>query len=221
MDVVCSWLEARSRWSMLRELGQSNLVKASVLMPVFGYLLLLNENVHAYLTIQFDTNWPFNLVPSMWRIWMLFYGSFFVAMASILFSWQCPVEIKQYATPYSLVDSERSHITAQGLTGQIAQKIKVLYGRLSRWEYKIFGLPRLDPDHPNLGAGTLPDVPAGDQWGLGLIHIWTVNNLKHPKLRICVHLLFWCGMVLLAFPAAITFMQVTMVLGNKLLVRFL
>jgi hypothetical protein len=53
-------LEARSRWSELRDLGQSNLVKASVLMPVFGYLLLLNEHVHQYLTILYDADWPFN-----------------------------------------------------------------------------------------------------------------------------------------------------------------
>ena len=51
-----AWLESRSRWSKLRDLGQSNLVRASVLMPVFGYLLLLNEHVHAYLTIQYDAD---------------------------------------------------------------------------------------------------------------------------------------------------------------------
>lgn len=49
-----AWLELHSRWSVLRTLGGSNLVKASILMPAFGYILLLNENFHQYLTIKYD-----------------------------------------------------------------------------------------------------------------------------------------------------------------------
>jgi hypothetical protein len=41
MDNLITWLEIRSPWSELRELGYSNLVRSSVLMPAFGYLLLL------------------------------------------------------------------------------------------------------------------------------------------------------------------------------------
>jgi len=87
---------------------------ASVLMPVFGYLLLLNENVHQYLFIQYDHGWPFNYLPSLWRVWMLFYGSFFLAIGSIIFGWKCPVEIKRYPSQYILVDSERPHLVAHG-----------------------------------------------------------------------------------------------------------
>jgi hypothetical protein len=139
------WLEARSRWSELRNLGQSNLVKASVLMPVFGYLLLLNEHVHAYLTIQFDGDWPFNRLPSIWRIWMLFYGSFFLAMGSILFASFCPVEIKRYPSAFYLVDTERPHLTAHGQTQQIADKLTALYGGMSTWQKSIFSRPMLRP----------------------------------------------------------------------------
>jgi hypothetical protein len=45
---LSKWLEPRSRWSQLRNLGESGLVRASVLMPAFGYILLLNDNVHQY-----------------------------------------------------------------------------------------------------------------------------------------------------------------------------
>jgi hypothetical protein len=51
LSSIFSWLETRSRWSKLRELGQSNLVKASVLMPAFGYLLIISENFNRYLAI--------------------------------------------------------------------------------------------------------------------------------------------------------------------------
>ena len=213
------WLETRSRWSKLRELGQSHLVRSSVLMPVFGYLLLLNENVHHYLIIQYDAGWPFNYLPTMWRVWMLFYGSFLLATGSILFAWRCPAEIKQYASPFSLVDAERPHLTAHSRTQQVADKLKALYSSMSTWESSIFVLPRLKPDLPNLGAGTSPDLQTSDQWGLGLIHIWTVNDIKCPRLRIITLFLFWAGLVLLAIPAGFTFLQVSLLLAKHVLVR--
>jgi ADP-dependent phosphofructokinase/glucokinase len=39
------WFEEHARWSRLRAMGNSGIVKSSVLMPAFGYLLLLNDNV--------------------------------------------------------------------------------------------------------------------------------------------------------------------------------
>lgn len=80
---IFTWLETRSRWSKLRELGQSNLVRASVLMPVFGYLLIFNEHVHEYLTIRYDAGWPFNYLPPMWRIWTLYFGSVSLAIGAM------------------------------------------------------------------------------------------------------------------------------------------
>jgi hypothetical protein len=210
----CTWLETRSRWSKLRDLGQSNLVRASVLMPVFGYLLLLNEHVHSYL---YDTNWPFSSLPSMWRVWMLFYGSFLLAIGSILFAWCCPIEIKRYVSAFSLADTERRHLTAHNQTQEIADKLKTLYDSMSEWENSIFKRPRLKPDLPNLGAGTSDDLRTGDQWGLGLIHIWEVNDIKCPKLRIINFSLFRIGLFLLAVPAAFTFLQVTLLLAKHLL----
>jgi hypothetical protein len=110
-------------------------------MPVFGYLLLLNEHVHAFLVIQYDAGWPFRYLPSLWRLWLLFYGTFFLAIASMLFSFGCPVEIKRYASPFTLVDAERNHFTANQLTSQIADKIANLYRDMSQWKIRFSKCP--------------------------------------------------------------------------------
>jgi hypothetical protein len=217
MDSTCRWLETRSRWSKLRELGQSRLVRASVLMPVFGYLLVLNEHVHQYLTIQYDSGWLFNYLPSMWRVWMLYYGTLFLASGSMLFAWWCPVEVKQYASAINLADAERHHRTAHNQTNNIARELESLYEGMSKWENSIFPLPRLKPDQPNLGVGTSPVLGSSDQWGLGLIHIWTVNDIKRPTLRIIIFLLFSAGLALLAVPALFTLVQVTLLPAKHLL----
>jgi hypothetical protein len=77
-------------------------------------------------------------------------------------------------------------------------------------------MPRLETDLPNLGAGTRDDLRTGDQWGLGLIHIWHLNDMKHPVLRISILFFFWAGLILLTIPAGITFLQVTHLLWRQL-----
>jgi hypothetical protein len=216
LQAALTWLEMHSRWSQLRALGQSNLVKASVLMPVLGFLLLFNATVQQYLTIRYDPSWPFNYLPSMWRVWMLYYGSCFLAVGSLVFARWCPAEVKQYPTAFMMADAERHHYTDQHLTHLISNRLSILYAGLSTREDSIFnastfGFRRLKPDESNLGVGSSPDLQSADQWGLGLIHIWELNDIKHPKTRIVVYLLFGAGLVLVSIPAVVTFLQVTFI----------
>jgi hypothetical protein len=209
LQTASTWLEEHSRWSKLRDLGQSSMVRSSILMPVFGYLLLFNEHVRQYLTIQYDAGWPFGYLPSMWRIWMLYYGSCSLAAGSIFFAWRCPARVKQYGSAFEMADRERHHRAAHNPT-TISKELKDVYERMSNWENSIFTWPKLQPDHPNLG------VQSSDQLGLGLIHIWEVGDIKWPGWRIATLLLFRAGLILVSIPAVITFLQVTRFLVKHL-----
>jgi hypothetical protein len=138
----------------------------------------------------------------------------------MLFSWRCPHEIKRYASPYALVDAERSHLTANRFgQQQIADNLASVYRGMSRWESSLFKLPRLKPELPNLGAGTTTELETGDQYGLGLIHIWSVNDIRRPVWRIIIFILFWAGLFMVGFPAAVTFLQVTIVAAKHLIAK--
>jgi len=220
LTAMLTWLETQSRWSKLRSIGQSNMVRASVLMPAFGYLLLLNDEVQRLLVkIKFDHGWLLGWLlqhlPSTWRIWLLFYGTFSLAVGSILFSWLCPPEIKRYSTAFQMVDAERQHWTSSFLD-QLPQEVKAVYHSMSKWENEIFPLPRLEPDLDNMGFGGPTGIQSSDQWGLALIHIWTIKDIKHPKLRILIWSLFVAGIGAVAIPAAITFINVTEVAGKRM-----
>ena len=41
-------------WSSLTLLGQSKLVKMTMLIPIFGYLILFNESVVSFVLTSFD-----------------------------------------------------------------------------------------------------------------------------------------------------------------------
>jgi hypothetical protein len=198
-----NWLETHSRWSELRALGQSPLVRASVLMPAFGYILLLNENVHQYLTIKYD-GWLLQYLPSLWRVWLLFYGTFALAIGSIIFSGLCPAEIKEYVSAFGMADAVRHHLAHQHQKDEARRELQARYLGMSSWERSL--MPPISFTHPTLGVSTT------DLESTIAIFRWNLENIKHPWTRIFTFLLFWAGLILLAMPATITFLQVTFVL---------
>jgi uncharacterized coiled-coil protein SlyX len=205
---IINWLECHSRWHQLRALGSSNLVRASVLMPAFGYILLLNDNVHQYLTVKFD-GWLLDRLhlPGIWRIWLLFYGSFSLAAATILYSSMCPDEIKRYASAFEMADGETEHQLNLNQFEQVQNNLKRLYEKLSRWEKSV-----LDPSKPafHLNQRDIGNPKAA--LSVYLVQQWTIKNLQRRTLRIFIYALFAVGLGLLAIPAILTFLQVTWLL---------
>jgi hypothetical protein len=206
MKKAVAWLEARSRWGQLRVLGNSDLVKASVLMPAFGYMLLLNDNVHYYLTIKYD-GLLLNYLPSIWRIWLLFYGSFLVAIGSILYMAFCPAEVKRYASAFEMADAEQEHQERLGQVSQVRDNAVRLYANLSERERAI--LP--------FNVAHLKAILEGSPIPPLLVVHWTFANISRQALRIAILLLFSVGLVLIAVPAAFTFVQVTLLGARRLL----
>jgi hypothetical protein len=47
------------------------------------------------------------------------------------------------------------------------------------------------------------------QVSVALVHIWTIQNIKHPRLRIILCITFAFGLFLIAVPAVVIFIQVT------------
>jgi hypothetical protein len=209
-DRLVERLERASRWSQLRALGNSNMVRASVLMPAFGYMLLLNDNVHQYLTIKFD-GWLLNYLPSIWRVWLLFYGSFFLATATIVYSFFCSNDIKRYVSPYELADAQTQHILRLNRFSQVVSTAQELHNAMSRWERSLVDLEPVDFSWKPPGV-----EEALRQTSIALVHIWTIENIKHPPLRMSLYIMFAVGLSLLTIPAAFTFLQVTLLLGSRL-----
>jgi len=183
-------------------------------MPIFGIILLLSEDFQRFLTIKhhgwllhclpswFLQHLPYWLLspPSLWRVWMLYYGTFFLAVGSLIFSKYCPVEIKRYASAFEMVDREREHRHHQRQTADLLKTCESLRDGMSKWEASIFS------KLPILGL----TEPSSDQLGGMLIYLWTAADIEHPVLRIITLLIFVTGLTLLAVPAILTFFQVTL-----------
>jgi hypothetical protein len=209
---ILDWLESHSRWHQLRAFGSSNLVRASVLMPV-GYMLLLNDNVHQYLTMK-DDGWILDhlRLSGVWRIWLLFYGSFFLAAATILYSSLCPDEIKRYASEFEMADREAAHQLNLGQLERVQNNLRKLYQNLSHWENSALDSTRPVP-YLDLNAIIAKEAALS----VFLIHQWMIRDLQRRPIRIFNYVLFAVGLSLLALPAIFTFLQVTWLGARRLL----
>jgi hypothetical protein len=197
------WIESRSRWTQLKALGSSSLVRTSVLMPAFGYILLLNENVHQFLTVKYD-GVLLHYIPQLWRIWLLFYGSFALAAGSILYSAFCPDEIKRYQSSFEFSDAETKHQVNLGQFQAVERSLATAYSCLPNRLAKRIRFTKLDPtDRHQFGTDIRTQISNM------LVHEYQAYNLSKPTLRSVLLLLFYAGFVFLAVPAALTFIQVT------------
>jgi hypothetical protein len=197
------WLEQHSRWKDLKTLGSSNLVRASVLMPAFGYMLLLNENVHQYLTVKYD-GWLLKYLPNVWRIWLLFYGSFFLAAATVLYSVFCPPEVKQYSSAFEMAEMEAKHQINLRQASVVQDRVKWLWDQMPLWM-----VPYFDANNINFKDEVYNrEDPAGYLSQFCLLQ-WMILDMWHRGIRCCLFVLYAIGLALIAIPAVFTFLQVT------------
>ncbi len=83
-------------WDSLRGLGQNKLAQLTVLVPILGYFILFGENYADYFRLSFVAeDRPTGSLAS-WRVYLLYFGFSFLAIASFLFSVYCPKVIKQH-----------------------------------------------------------------------------------------------------------------------------
>ena len=74
------------RWDELRRLGNHKLVQLTVVVPIVGYLILLNKQLAAYYALYFDAN----ATDISYRLYCLYFGFTFLGIASLLFNLLCP-----------------------------------------------------------------------------------------------------------------------------------
>jgi hypothetical protein len=102
------WLSKSLKWSSLTTIGQSPLVRFTILIPFIGYMILFNSHVLEWLNLSIDhvsqisgkiidrdiqTSYTSN------RLNFLYFGLVLVGLASTLFAIVAPEEIKRHPLP--------------------------------------------------------------------------------------------------------------------------
>src|SRR5688572_14707224 len=95
------------RWDALRKLGNHRLVQLTIVVPIVGYMILLNKDLAGYYTLFFDDE----RVGVSYRLYCLYFGFTVLGVASLIFNLLCPKLVKEYGSAAAFVASE-AHITS-------------------------------------------------------------------------------------------------------------
>jgi len=183
------------RWNDLRRIGNSPVARASIIVPVLGYLILFHSDLINYL--QFHSSFCKDCTVS-WRLHFLYFACCSFAVGSILYAWRCPEVIKSYQTARDFFESEHVYFCHP----QNISYLFELFAREGAEPSDPFNLLALANDSKGLGK-----EQASMLSGLMGQHYF-VQNRRRFWSRIAVATAYALGFFLLAIPAVVTFGQV-------------
>lgn len=189
----------RPRWNDLRGFGNSVVAKATIAIPLLGYMLLFNDKVIAYLRLHTDFCQGSGCSPS-WRLYFFYFGCCFIAIGSSLYAAFCPQLIKRHKDAASFFESEKAYHMHPLSLRHLFDVIEHVKGAqaIDNFNLKDTLLTKgsgLSIDHVNMLAGPMSE------------HYY-LENRRRMAARLLTCAAYAIGVLLLAVPTLITVWQV-------------
>jgi hypothetical protein len=170
-----------SRWDELRTLGNSRLVRLTVLIPIIGYMILFNDKLTEYLEFS-GANFRDVFIVSLtnadtlslsvaYRLYCFYFGFTFLAAASIAYAIACPSIVKAYGSAAAFYETERQIMDERRLQRMLYDiiretdkfpELEKMCRNLGIASYDIWksDLPQLREKYPGQSQG-ISDVKSG------------------------------------------------------------
>jgi hypothetical protein len=203
-----SFLSARPLWSRLRGVSNSSVAKATVLIPLIGYLVLFNGQVIQYLNLVRELGGQEGATVS-YRLIFIYFGLCAIAVAVSIYGWYCPNEVKHYGSASAFVQGD-----GPSLRGYLINDITVTLSKDKTAREKLEELSQGLEYKKNTATITNEDR---DNYRLENLHLY-FNYLdeSHPTARRLVFTFYVLGLVFLGVPSLHLFANVLVLLVGKL-----
>lgn len=193
-------------WHLLRSIGNSRAAKLTVLIPLIGYLILLNDSVVAHLGLFGEA-----ADATLTRLLAIYCGLVFVAIASVIFAACCPREVKRYASSEEYVAGDEPFMSDKQIA--VMQRRLEIGDAVAREEYAGYNEyydTRSSPDLEELRrrARQLNRI----QMNL----LFEMLERSCPVARWAAAVSYLVGLILLLVPSAMVFGKVVSVLVQRL-----
>ena len=110
-------------WRLLRSIGNSRAAKLTVLIPLVGYLILLNDDIVAHLALSKNV-FGDGADETLTRLLAIYVGLVFIAVASVVFAIWCPREVKRYGSAEEYVAGDEPFMSDREI-GMIQSRLKI------------------------------------------------------------------------------------------------
>lgn len=207
----------RIPWSTLRGIGNSGAAKATILMPLIGYLFLFNGHFVNWLALHPAVGVTNEATQAAlgWRLLCLYYGLTLVGVATVVYALRCPYVCKRYADAVEYArDARAIHSSGSAFLGLIGELRNVKDSSKAAPESV---LATVRGELTLIGAQA-PDEQAWDSLAAAerssrvlrlLTAKYNVMDYSHRFGRRTVAALYALGLLLLAVPSANLFYEVT------------
>ena len=200
-------------WTALRPVGNSVIVKLTILIPAIGYLIIFNNKLVGYVDLVrevsgFDASSGLSVPP---RLFQIYFGLCFVAIASAIYSLACPSIIKRYPSAIDLGAATRDSVGDFGYTIVEREVLSSEYADQYRTNKKHF---------QQMVSQDFSVEQAKFEVNNALINIYfALKNLEKPVLRwLCVGC-FTFGFFVLFISSIKIFFRVAVVLYDVITTR--
>jgi hypothetical protein len=191
-------------WDKLRSVSNSTAAKATILVPVIGYLIIFNEKIVEFLNLARVVEARSGSEVS-YRLILIYLGLCAISLGVVIYGWFCPVEVKHYGSAAAYVQGD-----GPSLRGFVIDEIgKLLEGSPLR--------DRLEECGKQLNHKHLHSLPISDdeldRYRIEVLHLhFEYLNLSHPLARSICFWTYVVGFGLLAVPSSIVFTRVVHIL---------
>lgn len=194
-------------WSSLTKLGESKLVKMTMFIPIFGYLILFNENVIHFFSPTLEiSNLNSSLVENVdgkTKLYYIYFGLTFLGLATFLYQVTCPNLIKQYSSVRGYI-KENVEFMTQNRVLSLSKHIT------ERYEPHLITNKAISfIDNKNFDISSQTDSDNLRHFAIDILqHFWNLNTWSNCLLRSMVLILFLIGFLCLLIPSVEMFFKI-------------
>ena len=191
-------------WVRLRFVSNSTAAKATILVPVIGYLILFNQSVVEFLNLAKDLD-GYSGASVSYRLILIYLGLCGVSVGVLIYGYYCPNEVKHYGAAASYVAGD-----GPTLRGWVIEEI----------ERKVASNPEYNARREEMGRVLQRPVDSREEmeksvekYRLEILHLYfDFMNRSHPWARAFVVVFYALGFGLLAIPSFQVFYRVMKIL---------
>ncbi|MGJ5036561.1 hypothetical protein ACQR13_20845 [Bradyrhizobium sp. HKCCYLRH3059] len=198
-------------WRLLRSIGNSRAAKLTVLIPLIGYLILLNDSVVRRLALSTEIFGP-PTDAALTKLLLIYCGLVSVAVASTIFAIWCYPEVKRYGSPEEYVAGEEPFLSSRTI-GIIQHRLRT--GDEIARTYQA-GYRQLHESRPSTDDREVRLRRIAEATRIDLNLYFEMLDRSRPVARWTAAILYLAGLALLLIPSATVFLKVLTVLFHKL-----
>ena len=209
------------RWSQLNTIGNSNLAKATILIPFIGYFIVFNDIFVDNFTLSNQFVSKILMEPS-YKIFFSYFGLTFFAIGSIIFNLRCPETIKYYPDDLEYISLEKENTTdvfAEHVRDQVEKYINSpKFKEIKRSGYlgKLIASINTDKSE-NIDT----QIKLDGEYTIALLSTyWMIKNREYTVWRLLCFYSYIIGFILLSIPSIDTLIGVCKAFLKKLYLEY-